>query len=293
MINCFGDSLTAGTAFGNSLSYPAVLAKLTGEQVHNYGIGGESSKTVAIRTGSSPLIVDEYTEIPAMAGKMTFVSLSDVDGNEPEILKQIQEDTLDDCLNPVTIEGGEGMLTRSLHGFSFVRRTAGTTLQVSVGTKVIPRLQRMDFSKDVNLFWLGTNDYTSMSNVEAVIGNIRTIIDRCGSDRYVVIGLTAKSYMPEVEAVNQRFAQEFQEHFYDFLDYIQKDGIKDAGIPISETEEEALKSGLIPACFMKAPEIDRVHGNEIFFTLLGKELHTKLKALNYIQEDSYHGEENV
>lgn len=36
-INCFGDSLTAGTAWGNTMPYSAVLERLTGIKTNNYG----------------------------------------------------------------------------------------------------------------------------------------------------------------------------------------------------------------------------------------------------------------
>ena len=35
-INCFGDSLTAGTAWGNTMPYSVVLERLTGIKTKNY-----------------------------------------------------------------------------------------------------------------------------------------------------------------------------------------------------------------------------------------------------------------
>jgi len=53
VILSYGDSLTFGTgAGGKEYSYPAVLAKLTGLEVHNRGIPGEVSKEGLARLSS-------------------------------------------------------------------------------------------------------------------------------------------------------------------------------------------------------------------------------------------------
>ncbi|HCJ37276.1 SGNH/GDSL hydrolase family protein [Sharpea azabuensis] len=48
-INAWGDSMTEGVN-GDGVSYPSVLAKLTGMKTNNYGVGGETSEEIMNRS---------------------------------------------------------------------------------------------------------------------------------------------------------------------------------------------------------------------------------------------------
>lgn len=281
-INCFGDSLTAGTAWGNMLSYPAVLAGFTGMKVNNYGIGGESSFTVASRIGAQPLKLLDSVAIPAEAGCEVPVKLGDVFGQPSLVLCQVQEDTGDDCLNPVSLCGVDGKLIRREGMLYFLRQESGAEVTAKEGSLVETRLSKGDYSGDINIFWVGTNDRVSTDNAVVVIANIRAMIDFTGSDKYIVIGLTALSYMPQVEAVNEMFSEAFGEHFYDIRKYILGLEVTEDNNPFYEQDIRDLEIGEIPASYMKAPKYDHVHCNEKFYALLGAQLYDKLKRLSYI-----------
>lgn len=63
IIECWGDSLTVGFN-GDGVTYPDVLAELSGAQVRNYGVSGETSLEIAARQGGIPMQVNNIT-IPA------------------------------------------------------------------------------------------------------------------------------------------------------------------------------------------------------------------------------------
>lgn len=282
-INCFGDSLTAGTAWGNTLSYPAVLAQLTEMQVNNYGIGGESSCTVASRIGAVKVTLTddiyfkqgEYGPVPA--------ALADIQMNPSGLLKQTQEDTGDDLVNPVKLGDCPGRLSRNGDILFFTRDNADKSLVITKGSILETRLSREDFSDDINIFWVGTNDYASTSNVMDVIRNIKSMIERTGSTKFIVIGMTALSYMPEAEQVNGILCNEFGEHFYDFRKYILSLPVVKEGNPFYKQDTDDAGRGEIPTSLIKAPGHDHVHGNEKFFSLLGAGLYGKLKESGCIR----------
>lgn len=271
VINCFGDSLTAGTAFGNTTPYPMLLEKITGIKTNNYGIGGESSHTIAMRIGAHNFFTGEDIQLVEYKNKILLV---DEHGLSVNILRQVKEDTGVDLINPVTIGDYEGVLTRAGEDIFF--ESKGSLGKIPKGTKVTTILSQEKYSDAINIFWAGTNDYTGLDNVEQVISNIKDMIKYAGSERYIVIGLTALSYMPEVARVNQIMEQEFKEHFYDFRKYLLSLDVTD------EADKEDIARGDVPVSLIKAPRYDHVHGNEKFFALLAGEISRKLKKIKYI-----------
>lgn len=290
-INCWGDSLTAGTAFSNKTSYPKALQKLltTKYKVNNFGIGGESSATIAERMGALPLTVGNTEDnkqsftIPAEKKESTPFSIVGISGDSTQILKQVQEDTHKDCLNPITINGIEGTLQKYGGYFIFTRAEKGEAVDVSSGDPITTAASQGNYSNDINIIWAGTNDYTSSENVDEVIGNIQEMIEYLKSDKYIVIGMTALTYMPEIEEVNDRLAETFGDHFYDYRAYVLKKGLKAAGLKPTKQDKKDLKKGDMPTSFIKAPEYDHVHGNEKFYKLLAKQLYLKLQQLEYVE----------
>lgn len=291
VINCWGDSLTAGTAYDNKLSYPAALQNaLNDYTVNNFGIGGESSKTIAQRMGATPLTVGVTTEkkeefsLPSGTDQSEQFNILGDDSAEARILAQVQEDTGNDCLNPVFVNGTSCTLSKKGMFYCLSHTDSGEEMTIKSGDQIMPQASFGNYSNDINIIWAGTNDRPKPETVSKTIDNIQTMIDYLGSDRYIVIGLTALSYMPEVAKVNEALEEAFGEHFYDFRSYILENGLKDAGIKATKEDKEDLKAGEIPTSFMNAPDpsSDHVHGNTAFYQLLANELVKKLQKLQYI-----------
>ena len=280
-INCFGDGLTEGTAGGNTMPYTKLLEGLTGKKVNNYGIFGESSFAVGSRLGALPMTLLAPAFLDGKAGTGIPVAIGDIFKQPVQILEHIQSSG-EDLINPVTIDGIEGTLSRKREVLYFERNEDGESVTIPEGTNVYTVLSTKDYSDDINIFWVGTGDHASTDNAIAVISNLHAMIDFTKSERYIVIGLTAKSVMPQVDEVNKMLADEFGEHFYDFRSYLLESPAVKEGNVFYEQDMKDIGNGEIPSSLMKNPAADHVHGNEKFNSLLGAGLFRKMMSLSYI-----------
>ncbi len=106
-INAWGDSITEGYG-GDGVSYPAVLAELTGMPVRNLGVGGEDSREIlerSLRYGSQEEdilviqmgdnggwrslddLIEQYRELIREAGTDRYIIISSTD--DPDDFEQI------------------------------------------------------------------------------------------------------------------------------------------------------------------------------------------------------------
>ena len=81
-INCWGDSITEGYG-GDELTYPDVLAQLTGMPVRNLGVGGEDSREILARS----------LEYGSQAEDILVIQMGDNGGwkNIKQLIRQYEE----------------------------------------------------------------------------------------------------------------------------------------------------------------------------------------------------------
>ena len=273
-IACWGDSLTVG----GSVSYPKILARLCKTaEVFNLGVGGEGSKKIAIRQGGIPLYVESFV-IPSDVSYVE-INLIDEDGNKVIIGGQGTAG-----LNPCYIDGIEGEIVYDNYGgierTLFIRKETGEEKRISNNTQIITSGMNLYNDSDIVIIWSGTNDTPDTSSVSNVINNIDAMINYSNNDKYIIIGLTSKNYMSEVEEVNQILANKYGEHFLDIRKYILENGLSDAGIVATAQDLEDIRNGEVPSSL----RIDTVHLNAAGYTIVGEQVYNKLIEFGYIEE---------
>lgn len=273
-IICWGDSLTYGQG-GDGVTYPSVLAEKLKLSVINYGIQGETARQIAIRMGVLPMSSGAF-EIPA---ETEPVALSLWQWGEDPIMMR-----LGDCgMNPCKIAGVSGTISYQAQDnqYYFTRTEPGDKVAVPEGTQVEMYADTDKRASDIIVLFAGTNLPPDRNTVGELIEMEKQMIEYLGTERYVVIGLTSKTLIPDVEPINEALHKAFGEHFLDIRAYFLERGLEDAGLEMTEQDALDLAAGEIPASL----RVDEVHGNQSFYRLIGEQVCLKLKELGYISQE--------
>jgi lysophospholipase L1-like esterase len=103
------------------------------------------------------------------------------------------------------------------------------------------------------------------------------MINNLNHDKYIIIGLTSKSYHNDVEEKNKQLWANFGNHFLDIRRYILDYGLEDLNIAPSDNDNIAIVDGEIPPSLLT----DNVHFNESGYELISRLVYKKGQELGY------------
>ena len=271
-ISCWGDSLTVGIG-GDGITYPDVLSEMSKLEVNNYGVSWEGAWKIAIRQGAVPVYVKNVT-IPKDDSTVKISLVTD-DGDEIVLGKNGYAG-----INPCIIGGVEGTITyNKKDGKNYFKRSdSGEQIKITEKTQLITKSMQDKDENDILVIFIGSYNTPDSKSIKNVIKYQKKMIEYANTDKYVVIGMTSKSYMDEVEEVNEILAKEYGDNFLDIREYMLKNGLKDANIKATDEDLEDIENGEIPSSLRS----DDIHGNSSFYTILGEQVYKKLIDLGYI-----------
>jgi lysophospholipase L1-like esterase len=284
----WGDSLTDGSGSTSGNDYPSKLQTLLGSSyvVKNYGLAGEGCRKIAARRGAVPYYVEPFT-IPA-SGSVSGVVVKDWEGTTVSnlFMRGGQFDATwfslsKFAINPVSINGVLGNLKQTASGassYTFERLDTGSAITLTRPTLMSTYGNRLS-PNHVDVYWMGTNDSISPNNYAFMIQYIKYMVGRneC-NDRYIVIGLTAKSYDSTIESDNDKIRAEFGRNFLDVRKYLMSYGLQDAGLTPTTDDTNAIASGSVPPSLMKT---DLVHFNDSGYNIIANQVYKKGQELGY------------
>ncbi len=294
IVACWGDSLTYGQGATDpqSGSYPAVLAKLTGMDVRNMGIGGETSMTIAARQGAVMMKLDKDVVIPAeqSAVEINF-SAYNKDGSYAGIITP--RDTSFGGWEALEIAGTEGTMTvsvaatvpRTLNWAKYTRSASGNAVLAKKGTTVYPQSLTVAREADINIFFTGTNGGWNAANTTPKDDDAADLVDITNkmisnskdTSKYIVIGLIggdANSWKKTDAALYNAYG----EHFVDAKKYLSSEqALSDVGITATDTDLSYISNGRVPPSLL----VEDGHLNDYGYSLLAKAVYEKMIDLGY------------
>lgn len=310
-IVCWGDSLTAGSS-GN-VSYPQTLQKYIDAYlcstydlrysipnpesytrvnwedysfsvpVVNMGAGPDDIATTLGRVGVLPYVVQKDFVIPAGTESVSiFLEAQDARTVAPLTAGNAG-------VNPVTIAGVEGTLTRvsaQLWGqsnYEFTRLEPGTETTVTKGTEILTAC-RDDYKDYIHIVWIGT--YGDYRSPEKLVNDVKALLARQAKnpDRYLVIGpcTTGGTWntinTTALNSIDTAMMQAFGNHYINLRKYLIEDGVRDAGL----SSTSYMQPGTVPSVFRS--NAGGADMNSVAYQLIGKLVYTRMNQLGFFDE---------
>ncbi len=251
-IVCWGDSLTY-SQYSENVTYPSRLAVLVGKTVLNFGMPGASSMDISGLQGGMPMYVAPFT-LPADSSEWAEVTFCDVNGNS-DMYFGFMHYSFIDAINCVMHVGGI-QVDFSYAGNNVYRlKRHETAATATVFDRPVKFNCLTNYSDYINIFWVGTNDApTTPEKAQRTIDIIKNMVEHYGGKRYLVLGLTVKSY---ADAINDLMGQAFGNHYVDVKDYLIRYGLDDNNLtPTAQDTTDISNSRaslLIAAYFRNQP----------------------------------------
>ena len=276
-IVCWGDSLTEG--YNATNSYPEEIAKISGLEVINYGIAAETAEQIACRQGAIHTYVEPMT-IPADTTPVAFNTLTG-DGNPSDMAYYATKPL------GITIGGVSGtmMYNKDDSTYYVTRNEAGEEVEITEFTQVVTEGMENRTDNDIQVIFIGSNNKPDLDSVQDIIALQKKMIEYSDTDKYVIVGYTAKPMIPDLVAINDLLEETYGDKFLDASEYFTTKALADAGIEPTAEDLANIAQNQIPSSllsFWSNGQPDDLHGNEIFNELLGKLIYEKIVELGYL-----------
>lgn len=279
VVNCWGDSLTmgAGATIG-STDYPSILKTMLSSdwKVNNYGVGGQSAEQIALRMSAIPAYVKPFT-VPVITEATDIpIELFSTGGYETNFGNSTF--AVGAGTNNLTLGDFKGPLIVNSNGelcFRVFWNSKSKTYDRPL------RIYPYSYNKrdEIAIIWVGTNNI--MDTPEHIIDVQKSMVNSLTTDKYIVVGLTAKNYFSDIANYNKLMYREFGEHFIDIRSYILNYGLSDVGITPTESDTTAIANGEMPPSLIYQDDGYGVHFLPVGYQIIASQIYKKGKELGY------------
>lgn len=291
-IVCWGDSLTEGangslrmdgTRVSPAVNYPNVLAKLSGKEVINKGIGGQRAVQIAARQGGVKLLTTENVTIPADTSSVEIPLKA---SNDIEIIAAFMKPA------KYYINGIEGTLTpnKDENKFYFSRTEAGAESLAPVGTQIVSGDSLEYNDNSIAVIWMGTNGGWTNPNIKNDYETATSFVKMCddmiaqvATGEYVIVGLSGGSeksygYLDDI------FTQKYGDRFISIRRLLSTDSgaediYKKHNITLTAEASAQMAEGSVPS-MLKAS--DNCHFYAEGYEIIGEIIYNRLVELGLL-----------
>jgi lysophospholipase L1-like esterase len=176
VIAAWGDSLTSGIGADAGQSYPEQLGARLNRGVFNGGVSGQTSDQIAARQGGAPALLSLPGDLLPASGSVLVQDASTVPvapGPDGVLRGEL-----------LGVRGKLELEDGSFTQMRFTREQAGTPQDVPPRTAFAPDTEGRE--RQINVFWVGHNNFY---DPQAVIADIGHCIDFLDSDRFIILSL--------------------------------------------------------------------------------------------------------
>jgi hypothetical protein len=289
-ITGIGDSLTAGAGAPDGSRYMQVLQNILSDngydsKVTNYGVGGETSWTIAARTNAIPfriLPIDDSKPGYILAGNVkTKIKILDRFG---KVLRPMLQGDSSQAGWMGQVDGIPGYM-------GIVKPNGGNTWDNSNYYTFTPypplendyEMNRpCDFHKnsfdalanDIYILWLGQNnggdDDRAISDARAIINS-----SPCAITKFIIMPRPTST-----DDIDLKFFSEFGNNIIPIRKYMIEYGLDDAGLTPTEQDLIDINAGVVPTSL----RADSVHFNSYGHKIIAEQVFKKLKELKFIKK---------
>jgi hypothetical protein len=286
VIDCIGDSLTSAG------KYEEKLKELTGFNVINLGVGGESVSTILGRMNGIPYKVKEKITIPQTTDKVQ-VKLTNI--YNQRLLPLLQGAK---TLN-VEIRGINGVLTTtqmeaeaSTADYFFNRLNGGEQAEINIGENIYISTNKIyQKSERYKIIWVGQNggfsidetgrhqgDFNNVQDVKRYISMIKTYLGVINPNKYIVMSPPKKTS----DLVENEMEKEFGANYINVRKQMVNNGISLAlqygylvGNYPTEQDIEDINNNIVPTSLRS----DTVHFNQAGYYVLAHIIYDVIKIV--------------
>lgn len=296
----WGDSLTAP----HEHCYPDTFAELMGPdyEIVNCGVGGENTVTIMGRQGSAPmLLAHDVTVFKTSERKFPiFIGNNDMPAFRSSydnacltpLLQCGWDENSPAHVNPVYIDGksftikSEAYYWMEKEKFRFEYNyyiepnfDVEETIELKKGSVIETEAMRDLRDGYAYVFLLGANN--GFKDLDDYMKQLKTMVEYTGCERYVIISFHIKNNVmntaEKLDKMEEALKETYGRHYINLRKYMNRHGLKDAGIEATEQDKKDIKEGFVPNSLLS----DGCHFTAEGYSLIARRLARQFKKLAY------------